>query len=149
MHAAVNGRGDCGVQALLFITLCRIAGVPARWQSGNAVHPPRNGSSGRVGSHDWAQFYIAPYGWLPCDPSYGGGAKRRGDDEAWNWFFGNLDPYRYICCTEFQRQLDPPKTFMRVDPYDNQSGEIEYTDEALSFADVNCSKKLLEAELLG
>ena len=149
MYAAVNGRGDCGVQALLFITLCRIAGVPARWQSGNAVHPPRDGSYGRVGSHDWAQFYIAPYGWLPCDPSYGGGAKRRGDDEAWNWFFGNLDPYRYICCTEFQRQLDPPKTYMRLDPYDNQSGEIEYTDEALSFADVNCSKKLLEAEQLG
>lgn len=148
MSAALNGRGDCGVQALLFITLCRIAGVPARWQSGNAVHPPKNGSSGRVGSHDWALFYVAPYGWMHCDPSYGGGAKCDGDDEAWNWYFCNLDPYRYICCTEFQRQLDPPKTFMRLDPYDNQSGEIEYTDECLSYADVNCSKKLLEAERL-
>ncbi|MBO5256536.1 MAG: transglutaminase domain-containing protein [Clostridia bacterium] len=148
MYAAVNGRGDCGVQALLFITLCRIAGVPARWQSGNAVHPPRNGNSGRVGSHDWALFYIAPYGWLYCDPSYGGGAKRRGDTEAWNWYFGNLDPHRYVCCTEFQRQLDPAKTFMRLDPYDNQSGEIEYSDECLSYSDVNCSKKLLEAEQL-
>ncbi len=148
MYAAVNGRGDCGVQALLFITLCRIAGVPARWQSGNAVHPPRDCSCGRVGSHDWALFYVAPYGWLHCDPSYGGGAKRRGDMEAWNWYFGNFDPYRYISCTEFQRQLDPAKTYMRLDPYDNQSGEIEYMDEALSFADVNCSKKLLEAERL-
>jgi hypothetical protein len=37
---------------------------------------------------------------------------------------------------------------MRLDPYDNQSGEIEYTDECLSYADVNCSKKLLEAERL-
>lgn len=146
MFAAVNGRGDCGVQALLFITLCRIVGVPARWQSGNGVHPPRNGNSGRVGSHDWAQFYVEPYGWLPCDPSYGGGAKRRGDEEAWNWYFGNLDPHRYISCTEFQRQLDPAKTYMRLDPYDNQSGEIEYFDEALSFGDVNCSKKLIEAE---
>nr|WP_236612125.1 transglutaminase domain-containing protein [Caldanaerobacter subterraneus] len=25
-----NPKGDCGFQALLFITLCRIAGVPAR-----------------------------------------------------------------------------------------------------------------------
>ena len=30
--------GDCGVQALLFITLCRCAGIPARWQSGLSVH---------------------------------------------------------------------------------------------------------------
>ncbi len=28
-YAARNLRGDCGVQALLFITLCRISGVPA------------------------------------------------------------------------------------------------------------------------
>ena len=32
-------RGDCGVFALLFITLCRIAGIPARWQSGLSVRP--------------------------------------------------------------------------------------------------------------
>ena len=35
--------GDCGVFALLFITLCRIAGIPARWQSGLAVRPGRVG----------------------------------------------------------------------------------------------------------
>ena len=29
-----TGQGDCGVQGLAFITLCRAAGVPARWQSG-------------------------------------------------------------------------------------------------------------------
>lgn len=152
MYAAVNGRGDSGVQALLFITLCRISGVPARWQSGNGVHPTTSsgvgsdGSAGRVGSHDWAQFYVAPYGWLPCDPSFGGGAKKRGDDEAWNWYFGNLDPYRYISCTEFQRQLEPAKRFMRMNPYDNQSGEIEYFDEALSFSDIIGSKSLVYAE---
>ena len=27
-------KGDCGVQSTLFITMARIAGVPARWQSG-------------------------------------------------------------------------------------------------------------------
>ncbi len=145
MYAAVNGRGDCGVQALLFITLCRIAGVPARWQSGNAVHPGSDGKGGSVGSHDWAMFYIAPYGWLYCDPSYGGGAKKREDAAAWDWYFGNLDPYRYVSCTEFQRQLDPPKKYMRLDPYDNQSGELEYENVVLSSADASWSKKLIEA----
>ncbi|MFU1825049.1 transglutaminase-like domain-containing protein, partial [Enterococcus faecium] len=28
-YAATNLKGDCGVQAILFITLCRIAGIPA------------------------------------------------------------------------------------------------------------------------
>ena len=37
--------------ALTFITMCRIAGVPARWQSGLYVAPDS------VGSHDWAEFY--------------------------------------------------------------------------------------------
>ena len=38
-YAALGLKGDCGVQALLFITLCRIAGVPARWQSGMYAAP--------------------------------------------------------------------------------------------------------------
>ena len=143
MYAAVNGRGDCGVQALLFIVLCRIAGIPARWQSGNAARPTS------IGSHDWAQFYVEPWGWLPCDPSYGGGMKRAGDTEGWNWYFGNLDPHRMIACTEFQRQLDPTKTFFRLDPYDNQSGEAEYEDERLDPCDVIRRKRIVESERLG
>ena len=33
-YCAVNQKGDCGVQALLFITLCRMANIPAEWESG-------------------------------------------------------------------------------------------------------------------
>ncbi len=35
-------RGDCGVQNTLFITMCRIAGIPARWQSGFETKPGEN-----------------------------------------------------------------------------------------------------------
>lgn len=38
-YCALNLKGDCGVQALLFITLCRIAGIPAKWQSGIDAKP--------------------------------------------------------------------------------------------------------------
>ena len=55
-YAAANLKGDCGLQALLFILLCRISGIPARWQSGLAVEPDY------VGSHDWAQFYVDGWG---------------------------------------------------------------------------------------
>lgn len=140
---AVNRRGDCGVQALLFITLCRYLGIPARWQSGNAVKP-----GGHVGSHDWAMFYIEPFGWLYADPSYGGGAKRRGDDVLCSHYFGNLDPFRMVCATDFQRPFSPEKTFLRHDPYDNQSGEAEYADAPIPGALLTRKKVLLAVEEL-
>lgn len=62
-NGARNLRGDCGVMALLFITLCRCAGIPAHWQSGLITRPDF------CGAHDWTMFYIAPYGWLYADPS--------------------------------------------------------------------------------
>ena len=123
--AAAGGKGDCGVQALLFITLCRIAGVPARWQSGLAVEP------GDVGCHDWAQFYVAPYGWLFCDCSYGGGALRKNKPERWSFYFGNLDPYRLPANSEYQHDFAVAPRFLRYDPYDSQLGEAEFEDKPL------------------
>ncbi len=140
--AILNGRGDCGVMALTFITLCRRLGIPARWESGSCVHP------GDIGSHDWAQFYIAPYGWLYCDPSYGGGELRDGNRMLWDHYFCNIDPYRLVANVEFQQNFDPPKVFMREDPYDNQSGEAEYEAYGLGFGEVEKHRSVIEAEEL-
>jgi len=119
---ARNYCGDCGVFALLFITMCRCAGIPARWQSGLAAEPHD------CGCHDWAQFYIAPYGWLYADPSYGVSACKDGDEERRKFYFGNLDPFRMVANREFQAEFAVPKQHWRMDPYDNQSGEIESSD---------------------
>lgn len=135
-NAARNFKGDCGVQALLFITLCRCAGIPARWQSGLAAEP------NDVGSHDWAMFYVAPYGWLFADPSYGGAAYRAGSEERRWHYFGNLDPYRMVANSAFQHPLDPPMTHWRADPYDNQSGEVEYEDRALRWSEYERDQKM-------
>lgn len=124
-YAALNLKGDCGVQALLFITLCRYAGIPAKWQSGLAVTPYH------IGPHDWAQFYIEPYGWLYADPSFGGDGFRIGNTEKWNFYFGNLEPFRMVANSEFQHEFDPPKQYSRHDPYDNQVGECEYEDREI------------------
>ena len=115
-------RGDCGVQALTFITMCRIAGVPARWQSGLYADP--NGA----GCHDWAMFYVEPYGWMWADPSFGGSAWRAGRLDRWNFYFGNLDPFRVCLTDEFQMPFVPEMTYLRSDPYDNQLGEVERAD---------------------
>ena len=137
-YAALNQKGDCGVQALLFITLCRCAGIPARWQSGLYVTPYE------AGSHDWAQFYIAPYGWLFADPSFGGSAYRAGSQLLHQHYFGNLDPYRMAANSQFQWEFDPPKDHLRSDPTDNQQGEAEYPDRSLSRQELDCTWEVLE-----
>ena len=118
-YCAVNLKGDCGLQALLFILLCRIAGIPARWQSGMSI------DEDYVGSHDWAQFYLPGWGWLFADPSYGGSAWRNGSAQRHRFYFGNLDPMRMVANRAYQAPLTPEMTALRFDPYDNQSGEIE------------------------
>lgn len=137
-YAALNLKGDCGVQGLLFITLLRCAGIAAKWQSGLAVTPYH------VGAHDWAQFYIEPYGWLYADPSFGGSGYRSGNLEKWNFYFGNLDPFRMVANSEFQHQFDPPKNHWRDDPYDNQLGECEYDDRGLEKKEFLTKLELLE-----
>lgn len=126
-YAAKNLKGDCGVQAILFITLCRLAGIPARWQSG--LHA----SKVYTGCHDWAEFYVEPYGWLYADPSFGGSAYRMGNMDRWNYYFGNLDIYRMAANGGIQSEFLPPKKYFRADPIDNQRGEVEYEDRGLGF----------------
>lgn len=115
---AANRKGDCGFQALLFITMCRIAGIPARWQSGLYATPLT------VGSHDWAQYYVAPFGWLSADCSFGGSAFRQGDEKRWAYYGANLDPYRIPYASQFMHSFSREEEGLRDDPYDNQSGEV-------------------------
>ena len=124
-YMATGLKGDCGIYALLFITMCRIAKIPARWQSGLYATPLF------ICCHDWAQFYIEPYGWLYADGSFGGSAWRDGNQERWDFYFGNLDPFRVPMCSQFQQEFMPGKSFLREDPYDNQVGEAEYKDRGL------------------
>lgn len=124
-YAASSLKGDCGVQALLFITMCRAAGVPARWQGGLYATPLE------ISCHDWAQFYAEPFGWLYADCSYGGAAWREGHENRWKFYFGNLDPFRLPAAREFGYGFIPPMDHLRNDPYDNQTGEAEYGDRSL------------------
>lgn len=139
-----NGYGDCGTMALAFITLCRRLGIPAKWQSGSSCSPDR------IGSHDWSMFYVAPYGWLYCDPSYGVGSVRAGNEERRLHYFGNLDPFRLVASDEFQQETEPAKALCRMDPYDNQNGEGEYADGAhnIFFDDCTHERHVLSAEEL-
>jgi len=121
-YVARNLRGDCGMQALLFITLARISGVPAKWQSGWYVNPAR------VSMHDWAQFHIKPYGWLHVDPSFGGHFPEYSD-----FYFGGIDHFRLVFNEDIQSEFTPGKRFVRSDPVDNQRGELEWDEGNLYY----------------
>ncbi len=141
-HMLTAMKGDCGIFALCFITLCRCLGVPARWQSGLYCAPHD------VGCHDWAQFYCEPWGWLPVDASYGNAAWHNGDRERWDFYFGHMDPFRLPAARAFQAPFDPPKRYLRSDPYDNQNGEAEYDDAGLMSSDFEEACRLLDWERL-
>ena len=118
-------RGDCGVQGTSFITLCRAAGIPARWQSGWQTKPDD------WNMHDWSEFYVEPWGWLPADASYG--VREHADPRVRDFFCGHMDPYRLIVNLDYGRALEPPKTSFRSEPIDFQRGEIEIDGHNLYF----------------
>jgi len=134
--------GDCGVFALLFITLCRCVGIPARWESGLAAEPDA------CGPHDWAQFYDASRGWLYADPSYGVSAARAGNEERRQFYFGYLDPYRMAANRAFQAPFTVEKSHWRADPYDNQVGELETVDRGLRYDEFEHSNEVLSCQEL-
>jgi len=140
-YAAVNLRGDCGIQALLFIALCRITGIPARWQSGLYAAP------GDEGSHDWAWFYTEAWGWLPADCSFGGAGRRGGNAERREFYFGNLDPYRAVFNHAYMGAFQPERLHVRHDPYDNQRGEVETEERGLLGSEYRTTHKV-EVKLL-
>ena len=126
--------GDCGQEALLFITLCRCRGIPARWQTGWDIFP------GALDIHDWTEIYLAPYGWVPVDPWAGIFATRYSPAlrpserrELRDFYFGGLDFYRMAANSDHSQALEPPKMTMRSDDVDFQRGELETTHTNIYF----------------
>ncbi|MGO9199628.1 MAG: transglutaminase-like domain-containing protein [Limisphaerales bacterium] len=139
--------GDCGQQAFLFITLCRLNGIPARWQSGWNTFP------GQTAIHDWSEIYLAPWGWLPVDPHMGVYATRYAASldpgqrhDLRDFYFGGLDQYRMAANSDHNRALTPPKQSMRSDEVDFQRGELEWGGHNIYFDHYTYNLTLKEME---
>ncbi|HYV26094.1 MAG TPA: transglutaminase-like domain-containing protein [Candidatus Eisenbacteria bacterium] len=126
--------GDCGQEALLFMALCRLNGIPARWQTGWNTCP------GDKTIHDWCEIYLSPYGWMPVDPYMSIFAMRYANTltpeqkrEVRDFYFGSLDWYRMAANSDHNQNLTPPKKTMRSDDVDFQRGELEYGNHNIYF----------------
>ena len=128
MYVLENGHGDCGQVGLLLVTLCRAAGIPARWQSGWMLHP------GAVNMHDWSEVYYEGIGWVPTDVSFGRGRGAVADIEDEYYFYTKgLDAYRLICNSDYSGRFYPEKKFIRSETVDFQRGEVEWAGGNLYF----------------
>ena len=92
-------RGDCSDFSTLFVTLCRIQGIPARkivglvlfddngyplynLKAGDEISyflglNPEGGGEGNVPGHAWAEYYIPGYGFISTDPTFCQSDKRK------------------------------------------------------------------------
>jgi transglutaminase-like putative cysteine protease len=122
--------GDCGQQTLLLMTLLRLNGIPTRWQSGMMFSP-----TDYWNLHDWGQVYLAPYGWVPMDVTFG---RLEGNPDT-EWFYlGGLDGYRIAFNDEwgvplFDATAPQAKHFFRSETVDSQRGEVEWRGGNLYF----------------
>ena len=63
-----RGNGDCGAYSALFVAVCRAGGIPAREVWGVVKSSERFAPPGHLGSHVWAEVYLAGRGWVPVEP---------------------------------------------------------------------------------
>ena len=113
-----ENHGDCGQVALLYISIMRTLGVPARWESGWMLHP------GQKNLHDWAEVYFEGVGWVPVDPSFGRyiGAENKATQK---FYSTGMDQYRFATNIGVCGQLYPTKKYLRSETVDFQMGEVE------------------------
>lgn len=124
-YALKNHHGDCGIKTLLFMTLARYNGIPAKWQSGWMMHPVE------VNLHDWCEAYFEGYGWVPVDQSFG--IQNNPDNDVKYFYTNGMDSYRYIVNDDFSKPLSPKKEFPRSETVDFQRGEVEWQGGNLYF----------------
>jgi len=111
---------------LLFTSMARSAGVPARPVSGYIVHGDK-----LTQKHIWAEFYIPEFGWMPVDPALGDGAgiyDIQVEDPV-SFYFGNLEN-QHICFTrqvvEIPKVNPLSKTVVLEDSYALLTSYEEY-----------------------
>ena len=134
---------------MAFVSMCRMCGIPARWQGGWAVsdlsdstltpclsETKHNDSAQNATSHDWALIHLLPYGWIYVDCEF---AKKAGNEKIpgtdillKDYFFGNIDPCMVPTASAPSADLYPAKDYPRADEIFNTRGEVELIPDKMT-----------------
>lgn len=137
-YVVKNRHGDCGQVTLLFMTLCRLSGIPTHWQSGFMMHP------GHDNLHDWCEIYFEGVGWVPVDQSFGFPSYAKNETERY-FFLDGIDSWRMIVNNDYGQSFFPSgkdaegktingqKKYPRSETVDFQRGEVEWSGGNLYF----------------
>ena len=124
---------------IAFVSMCRMCGIPARWQGGWADNR----------GHDWAMVHLLPYGWIYVDCLFGADAYHSNileqlpfsgnssnedyeNNASEDFFFGNIDPCMVPTASVPGADLYPAKDYERTDKKFNVYGEVELVPDKLS-----------------
>ena len=154
-YVITNDHGDCGQVALLFITMARYAGIPAKWESGWMLHPME------INLHDWVRVYYEGVGWVGVDPSFGrvilkeelehnaprgrvlpSADKSKLDSDYFYFYTHGMDAWRFIVNSDYSQPFYPAKIHPRSETVDFQRGEVEWRGENLYFGRWNYDMEL-------
>lgn len=131
-----EGHGDCGQVALLYISIMRSLGVPARWESGWMLHP------GEKNLHDWAEVYYEGVGWVPVDVSFGRYTPSS-DPRVVKFYSTGQDVHRMAVNRGVCGEFYPAKKYVRSETVDFQLGEVESTKGNLFYPMWDSSLEIL------
>lgn len=134
-----EGHGDCGQVSLLYISLMRTLGIPARWESGWMLHP------GEKNLHDWAEVYFNGVGWVPVDVSFGRYIHSP-EKAIVNFYSTGMDSWRLAANRGVCGDFFPPKKFVRSETVDFQVGEVESSRGNLFYPGWNQHLQIIQTE---
>lgn len=121
-----SGYGDSYTYALLFVTLARAAGVPARPVGGVLLT-----DEGSSYPHFWAEFFITGIGWVPVDPALGDGAFPAAfpvPADARAYYFGSLDNRRVAFHYGFDTRQRSLLDGVRIAPHEAYTLQLSYAE---------------------
>ncbi|WP_455381173.1 transglutaminase domain-containing protein [Salinispira pacifica] len=107
LEALDKEKGNDRAYALLMTSILRNANIPARVVAGHVVDDNQ-----QAVPHQWVEFYLENFGWVPADPSLADGAlegRFKLPEGAADYYFGNLDN-RHITFSRGMlaaRRMDP------------------------------------------
>lgn len=88
-----RGNGSCSEYSFVYISMCRAAGIPARYVGSVVLRGDE--ASMDDDYHRWIEIYLPGYEWIPVDPS--GGDKTSPRDQA--NYIGHISN-RYLITTQ-------------------------------------------------